>query len=81
MQLFTAAEQTLAKAWRSPTLVKNKAKAKMNYFMTHAKMIAIEMDAIPRFEAIWQPWITYTMPTLDNSVLLLSRNKIRQLFL
>lgn len=68
--LFTAAKQTLAKSWKSPTLDINEAKAKMNYYMTHAKMIAIELDTIPRFEVIWQPWITYSMPTLDKSVLL-----------
>ena len=70
VQLFTAAKQTLAKSWKSPKLVLHEAIAKMNYTMTQAKMAAFELDMIPKFERMWQPWIAYIMPTLDNRVLL-----------
>lgn len=50
VQLFTAAKQTLAMAQKSSNLVVKEALIKMNNTMTHVKMLAIEMDMIPKFE-------------------------------
>lgn len=71
VQLFTAAKQTLARAWKTSNLIINEVLIKMNNTMSHAKMIAIEKDTIQKFEITWQPWIDYTIPqTFDNQVLL-----------
>lgn len=56
IQFFTAAKQTLERAWRSSNLIVKEALDKMNNTMTHPKMIAIDMDTIPKFERTWQPW-------------------------
>ena len=55
LQLFTAAKQALAKAWRSSKLVVNEAVTKMNNTMTHPKMLAIDTDMIPQFVKMWKP--------------------------
>lgn len=61
----------LAKAWRSPALVINEAVNRMNNTMTHAKMIALETNMIPKFEKVWQPWIDNLLPpAFDKQVLL-----------
>lgn len=71
VQLFTAAKQTLAKAWRSPDLVINKAVNRMNNTMSYAKLIALETNMVPKFEKIWQNWIdNFISPTFDKQVLL-----------
>ena len=71
VQLLTAAKQMMAKAWKSPILVSAKTKHRMNATMSHAKMMAIERDQIPKFEKIWYPWIKYYLaPSFDESVLL-----------
>ena len=67
IQLLTAAKQTLAKAWKSPNLPLNEVVNRMNNAMIHAKMMAIDTDTITRFEKIWKPWITYTIPNVFNN--------------
>ena len=70
-QLFTAAKQTLAKAWKSPNLSVNEVLSRTNKAMTHAKMSAMDSDTITKFEKEWMPWITYTTSnTFNNDVLL-----------
>lgn len=69
-QLLTAAKQTIAKAWRSANLEIPETKHRLNTFMSHAKMLAIERDQIPIFEKTWNPWIKYHLsPIFDNSIL------------
>ena len=65
-QLFTAAKQTIAKAWKTPILSTTETKNRMNIAMTHAKMEALETDTIANFEKIWNPWIQYAIPENFN---------------
>ena len=61
-QLFTAAKQTIAKAWKTPNLSVTETKTRMNTAMSHTKMEALDTDTIARFENIWYPWTQYTAP-------------------
>lgn len=71
VQLLTVAKQTLAKAWRSPTLVVAETKNRMTNAMIHAKMVAIDNALLPKFEKQWHPWITHHLPSnFDENVLL-----------
>lgn len=71
IQQLTAARQTIAKAWKSPLLGVVETKNRMNNFMIHSKMAAIENNLIPKFEKIWNPWIKFfTASSMDEKVLL-----------
>ena len=70
-QLLTAAKQTIANAWKTPNVLISETVSRMNTAMTYAKMSAIEVDTIARFESIWEPWITHTMQnTFVNEVMM-----------
>lgn len=71
IQLFTAAKQTLAKAWRSPSLIVEEVVNRMNVTMTQAKMVAIDNDSFVKFDKIWQPWISNYLPSTFNKEVLL----------
>lgn len=71
IQLITAAKQTVAKAWKSPTLVLAETIHRMNNTMSHAKMVAIDQNQIPKFEKLWHPWIKQQfLSNFNDSVLL-----------
>ena len=70
-QLLTAAKQTIAKAWKSPNVNLNETINRMNTAMIYAKITAIEMDTIARFEDTWKPWLEYvTKKTFNGDVLM-----------
>lgn len=71
IQLITAAKQTVAKAWKSPTLVLAETIHRMNNTMSHAKMVAIDQNQIPKFEKLWHPWIKQQFRSNFNDSVLL----------
>lgn len=62
IQLTTAAKQTIAKAWKSQTLVVAEAKRRMNRALIFTKMTSIETDKIKKFKKIWHPWVKRCLP-------------------
>ena len=62
LQITTAAKQTIAKAWKTPTLMISETKTRINQAMTHSKTEAITNDNIAKFEKIWNPWVTHFFP-------------------
>lgn len=71
LYLLTAAKQTLAKAWKTPSLAITETKQRMNNDMIHPKMEAIEHNQVPKFHKLWQPWIKHYLPlSFNDSVLM-----------
>lgn len=61
LQITTATKQTIAKAWKSPTLVLTETKHRINQAIIHTKIEAITQDKISKFKKIWLPWMTHCL--------------------
>lgn len=62
IQLTTAAKQTIAKAWKTQTLVVAEAKHRMNKALIFGKMTAIETNKVMKFKKVWNPWVKHHLP-------------------
>lgn len=56
---FLAARISIARSWRSPTILFDLLKAKLSWMMVNECLSAILHDKIGYFEKIWDPWIKY----------------------
>lgn len=71
LNVTTAAKQATAKAWKSDKLCEVTVKQRITQAMIHAKMEAIILDQLDKFNTLWLPWITHFLPSnLDYSLLL-----------
>lgn len=71
IHINTAAKQTIAKAWKTQTLVVADAKHRINRALFFAKMTAIEDNKIKQYNMIWQPWVKHFLsPDFDQTLLL-----------
>lgn len=69
--ITTAAKQTIAKVWKSPSLCTLTVKQRVTWAMIHAKIEAVILDKVSALEKLWRPWIAHYLPSgLDNSLLL-----------
>lgn len=62
LQLFTAAKQTIAKAWKTPILSIAEMKNRITQAIVHSKIEAKILDKVPQHVKIWQPWIQHFLP-------------------
>lgn len=71
IHLITAAKQTIAKAWKTQSLVVAEAKHRINRALIFAKMTAIEDNNIEKYNKIWRPWVKhYLSPDFDQTLLM-----------
>lgn len=71
LYVTTAAKQSIAKAWKTNKLCDISVKQRVTQAMIHAKMEAIILDKLDKFESLWLPWITHILPPDLNYSLLL----------
>lgn len=70
LHLFTAAKQTIAKAWKTPALNTIEMQNRVTQAMIHSKIEAIILDKVPQHFRVWQPWIeNFLPPDIDMSLL------------
>lgn len=70
LYVTTAAKQSITKAVKSTTLCVVSVKQHVTQAMIHAKMEAIILYKLSKFEILWLPWITHHLPPdLDGSLL------------
>lgn len=62
LQLTTAAKQTIARAWKTPTLHIAEVKNRVTQAMIHSKIDATILDKIPQHLKIWRPWVDHFLP-------------------
>lgn len=71
IQITTSAKQTIAKAWKSKSLILAETKHRINRALIFDKMTAIADNKINKFRKIWQPWVKhYYSNDFDQSLLL-----------
>lgn len=63
LHLFTAAKQTIAKAWKTPTLNIVETKNRVTLAMIHDKIEAKILDKATQHNRVWRPWVEHFLPT------------------
>lgn len=72
LQVTTAAKQTIAKAWKSPHLSIVETKNRITRAMIHAKVEAILVVKVKKYENLWKPWVYHYLPVDFDSTPLTS---------
>lgn len=71
LQVTTVAKQVMAKAWKTRSLCILAVKTKITQSMIHSKVEANILDKVPKFQALWCPWVKHYLPTnFDKSLLI-----------
>lgn len=69
LQVTTAAKQTTAKAWKNSQLTVLETKNRVTRAMVHAKIGAVLLDRVRKFELLWKPWVDHYLPSdFDNAL-------------
>lgn len=70
LQVTTVAKQTIAKAWKSPTLYILSTQNRVTQALSHAKIEAVLLDKVSKFEKLWSLWVEHYLPSnVDHSLL------------
>ena len=72
LQLTTAAKQTIARAWKTPTIHIAEVKNRVTQAMIHSKIEARILDRMAQHDKTWTPWVEHFLPPGFDLTLLVS---------